>query len=253
MKSIKYLLPLVTLSWSHNSYGIESVRSDPDRFSYSKQPDLAVTKDDLDDMEDRLLRVIRNSNNRRSSGSSRKRSRVIYVVGDRPGLSGSRYSGGSHTSHGKSDRIDIIIKGPPSTSQNGDSCYPTCPSYHSHAYQEHTACYPHCGHAPAPTAWSYYQPPHAHNTGHVDPNYSSHTSSALASGSHVPVATSVENHSYVSRESRGNSHAPSRSVTRRSKQRSHWRPKSAAPQIADASGIVEPIHAVPVPPTVTAE
>jgi len=151
--------------------------------------DVALTKDDLVEMEERLLRVIKHSNRR--SRERRHSSRAVNVVGDNhmSGYSGTRFTGSSHGSQSKSDKIEIIIKGAPSTAYNGHDdvyCYPNC----------HSNCYPHCDNHPAAQAWSYYQPPSS--SGHcatcgsrkTDTVYSSH-GSHLSAAFQAPVAASL--------------------------------------------------------------
>jgi len=179
MRSIQYLFPLITISWSHGFHRSGSVIRESSADPYLTHADGAITRDDLDDMEERLLRVIKNSNRR-----SRPRdhsSRLVYLVGDhhKSGYSGTRFTGSSHGS--KSDKIEIVIKGPPSTADSGHDdvyCHPNCHANPQYASHDHGNCYPYCHHHAAAQAWSHYQPPSTHG---------SHSSTA----SQAPVAASV--------------------------------------------------------------
>ena len=177
MRSILYLFPLITISWSHGSHRPGSVISESSVDPYLTRSDGVITRDDLYDMEERLLRVIKSSNRRSRNHSE------------------TRLTGSSHGSHRKSDKIEIVIKGPPSAAVSGYDdvyCYPNCHANPQYASHDHSNCHPHCHHHAAAQAWPYYQPGHCTtcNSRKTDTVYSSH-GSHLSAASQAPVAASV--------------------------------------------------------------
>ena len=106
-------------------------------------------------MEERLLRAIRKGNSKRYYTTQSRAPRVIYMIGDKSTSSHrSSYYGSSVSrgSHGK-DTIEIVVKGPPSSTQDDRSdlnCFPHCHMQfptptNAHSHYGYSACYPNCG------------------------------------------------------------------------------------------------------------
>jgi hypothetical protein len=102
-------------------------------------------------MEERLLRAIRKGNSKRYYSTQSRAPRVIYMTGDKSTSShrSSHYGNSvSRGSHGK-DTIEIVVKGPPSSTQDDRSdlnCFPHCHMQaNGHSHYGYSACYPNCG------------------------------------------------------------------------------------------------------------